>query len=259
MVQRKKRYGQHFLTNKVIGESIVSALRLWGERYDTLIEVGPGDGFLTGILSDRLTDNKRLIAVEIDEDLIDSLQARFSRPNLEVRLLDFLSLQLNEMAPKLGVIGNFPYNISSQILFKVYDHIEQVDELLGMFQKEVADRVVAKHGSKQYGILSVLMQAHYQIETVMTLKPGAFSPPPKVQSSVIHLLKHDKIAVEDRVRLKSLVKQAFSQRRKTLQNALKAWGLSSDQLEILSPWLSLRAEQIPVEDYVLMASRLTES
>jgi len=160
----KKKYGQHFLKDSQQALRIADAMQGWGTDYFHLLEVGPGGGAMTQHIAAASAANKTLSLVEIDEDLVPSLSERFVNDFVEVLNIDFLKVNLASMKKPFGVVGNFPYNISSQILFKVLDHKEHVPELVGMFQKEVAQRVAAQHGNKTYGILSVLIQAYYKVK-----------------------------------------------------------------------------------------------
>lgn len=245
-VQAKKRFGQHFLKDPRTAERIVDALTLHG-GCRRVLEVGPGTGALTEHLL-RRTDLDPVF-VEVDREAAQHLRQRF--PGLNGRLIegDILRLDLRTLGDgPLAVIGNFPYNISTQILFHVLAHRDLVREVVGMFQKEVADRVRAAPGSKIYGITSVLCQAWYHVEQVMTLPPGAFDPPPKVNSAVIRMRRNDteRLACDEDLFFR-VVKTAFNQRRKTLRNALKGFpGLD----EVPTPFADKRAEQLSVNDFV---------
>ncbi|HQS50678.1 MAG TPA: 16S rRNA (adenine(1518)-N(6)/adenine(1519)-N(6))-dimethyltransferase RsmA, partial [Daejeonella sp.] len=221
LVKAKKHLGQHFLTDKNIAEKIVNSLQA-SSQYNQVLEVGPG----MGILSDFLLGKKDLetYLIDIDTESYEFLKKKY--PDLGARLIngDFLELDFAAVFPgKFGIIGNFPYNISSQILFKVLDNRNQVVELVGMFQKEVAQRCAEKPGSKEYGILSVFLQAFYKVEYLFSVKPGVFNPPPKVTSAVIRLTRNDieKLNCDEKL-FWQVVKAGFNQRRKTLRNALSS-------------------------------------
>ena len=181
MVRPKKRLGQHFLTDHNIARKIVNSLE--ARNYSTVIEIGPGKGILTGYLLQKL--NLNTILVEIDDESSDFLQDNW--PGLEDKLIrgDFLTLDLVSFGVKFGIIGNFPYNISSRIFFRILENHDRVEEVVCMVQKEVADRIISPPGNKTYGILSVLLQAWYDISSLYTVNPGSFFPAPKVRSSVI--------------------------------------------------------------------------
>ena len=256
-VRAKKSLGQHFLTDQSIARRIVETLSrtevLDNDPCGTTIpvlEIGPGMGVLTQYLLQR--EDIDLKAVELDGESVDYLLTHF--PGIQGRLLqaDFLRLPLDRIFPgQFKIIGNFPYNISSQIFFKVLDHKDKVPEVVCMVQKEVAERIAEKPGSKTYGILSVLLQAWYDIEYCFTVGSGAFSPPPKVQSAVIRLTRNSRTSLGcDEKLFKTVVKTAFNQRRKTLRNALKP--LVPDSKTLDSDLLDLRAERLGVEDYVLL-------
>ena len=193
-VRAKKHLGQHFLNDKKTAERIVDALTP-ALGYHQVLEVGPGMGILTDFLLDQ--EQLETFLIDIDEESIAYLSQRY--PDLGSRLIhgDFLKLDFSRLfGDKMAVIGNFPYNISSQILFKVLEERNSVTEVVGMFQKEVAERCVAKPGSKEYGILSVFLQAFYYLEYLFTVKAGAFSPPPKVLSGVIRMVRNDRPVLE---------------------------------------------------------------
>ena len=213
-VRAKKHLGQHFLTDETIAERIASSLI---GQCKNVIEIGPGMGVLTKYLVNN--DNLNFTAIEIDTESVDYLHNHY--PSLNVIYGDFLKLDLTQIfSEKFAVIGNFPYNISSQILFKVFDYRQQVPEVVGMFQKEVAERVAAKPGSKTYGILSVLLSAFYDIEYLFTVHEHVFNPPPKVKSAVIRLIRNNVTSLEcDEKRFEQVVKAGFNQRRKTMRNA----------------------------------------
>lgn len=252
-VKPKKSLGQHFLKDQHIAAKIVQGLTLHG-GYQQILEIGPG----TGVLTQYLVDMKEaaLYVIELDSESVDYLHQRF--PTLQGRILhqDFLKTDLSSLfSEKFAIIGNFPYNISSQIFFKILDERNCVPEVVCMLQKEVADRISAVHGNKTYGILSVLLQAYYDIEYLFTVEPHVFHPPPKVRSAVIRLKRNKTEQLDcDEVLFKKVVKQGFQTRRKTLRNALKPLNLSEviRQLNILDK----RAEQLTVEDFVELTRKI---
>ena len=256
LVRAKKHLGQHFLTDKNIAEKIVNSLR-FPHPYKQVLEVGPG----MGILSDFLLQKNEFetFLIDLDTESFEFLNKKY--PDLGSRLIngDFLELDFREVfAGRFGIIGNFPYNISSQILFKVLENRDQVAEVVGMFQKEVAERCTARPGSKEYGILSVFLQAWYQVEYLFTVKAGVFNPPPKVLSAVIRLTRNDVGALDcDEKLFWQVVKTAFNQRRKTLRNALSS--LIVREKMTGEPLLDLRAERLSVEDFVRLTNLISAS
>ncbi|MDB5142497.1 MAG: rsmA [Mucilaginibacter sp.] len=253
LVRAKKHLGQHFLTDKNIAAKIVDSLRP-ENKYSQVLEVGPG----MGILSDFLLQKTELqtYLIDIDTESYEFLQKKY--PQLQERLIndDFLEMDFNKVFKEpFGIIGNFPYNISSQILFKVLDNRQQVVEVVGMFQKEVAERCSAKPGSKEYGILSVFLQAYYKVEYLFTVKAGVFNPPPKVLSAVIRLIRNDALQLNcDEKLFWQVVKAGFNQRRKTLRNALSS--LINKEKMTNEPALDLRAERLSVEDFVNLTNKI---
>ena len=252
-VRAKKALGQHFLTDQGVARSIVAALSADSPVRDVL-EIGPGMGVLTQYLIRR--EDLDLKLIEIDSESVAYLLTHL--PGMEGRLMegDYLRLDMSRIFPgPYRVIGNFPYNISSQIFFKILEDKDRVPEVVCMIQKEVADRIAEKPGSKVYGILSVLLQAWYDIEYVMSVGSGAFAPPPKVQSAVIRLRRNARTALGCDERLfKQVVKTAFNQRRKTLRNALKP--LLPEGSDTSDPIFDLRAERLGVEDFVRLTCLL---
>ena len=252
-VRAKKHLGQHFLTDKNIALKIVDSLKPQG-RYADVLEVGPGMGILSDFLLQKQELNTYLI--DIDAESVQYLKRKY--PQLGERLIsgDFLELDFNSVFNgKLAVIGNFPYNISSQILFKILDNREKVPEMVGMFQKEVAERCSAKTGTKEYGILTVLVNAYYKVEYLFTVKAGVFNPPPKVLSAVIRLTRNETEKLDcDEKLFWQVVKAGFNQRRKTLRNALSA--LIDKEKMAGEPMLDLRAERLSVEDFVKLTNRI---
>jgi 16S rRNA (adenine1518-N6/adenine1519-N6)-dimethyltransferase len=254
LVRAKKHLGQHFLTDKNIAAKIVESLQP-NNIYNQVLEVGPG----MGILSDFLLQKTELqtYLIDIDTESYEFLQKKY--PTLGEHLIndDFLKMDFNKVFKgQFGIIGNFPYNISSQILFKVLDNRQQVVEVVGMFQKEVAERCAAKPGSKEYGILSVFLQAYYKVEYLFTVKAGVFNPPPKVLSAVIRLRRNDAEQLDcDEKLFWQVVKAGFNQRRKTLRNALSS--LINKEKMTNEPILDLRAERLSVTDFVNLTNKIT--
>jgi 16S rRNA (adenine1518-N6/adenine1519-N6)-dimethyltransferase len=254
LVRAKKHLGQHFLTDKNIAAKIVDSLRPEG-RFGHVLEVGPGMGVLSDFLLQKTAYETSLI--DIDTESYDFLKKKY--PQLGTRLInaDFLELDFKSIFPEsFAIIGNFPYNISSQIVFKVLDNRQQVVEVVGMFQKEVAERCAAKPGSKEYGILSVFLQAYYKVEYLFTVKAGVFNPPPKVLSAVIRLTRNDKQTLDcDEKLFWQIVKAGFNQRRKTLRNAISS--LINKEKLTDEPVLDLRAERLSVEDFVKLTNQVS--
>ena len=251
-VKAKKYLGQHFLKDEHIAERI--ALSLSGSQRH-LLEIGPGMGVLTKYLVAQPDIDFR--CVEIDSESVAFLHERY--PMLQVIEGDFLKMDLTTLFhDTFALIGNFPYNISSQILFRVFDHRNLIPEVVGMFQKEVAERIAAHPGSKTYGILSVLLSAFYNIEYLFTVDEHVFNPPPKVKSAVIRLTRNDVKRLEcDEQLFVQTVKTGFNQRRKTLRNALKPMG--RDLSSIPDELLAKRAEQLSVADFILITNQLKET
>ncbi|WP_437922271.1 16S rRNA (adenine(1518)-N(6)/adenine(1519)-N(6))-dimethyltransferase RsmA [Sphingobacterium sp. LRF_L2] len=245
-VRAKKHLGQHFLNDKNAAKKIVDALDP-SLGFTQVLEVGPGMGVLSDFLLQRETYETWLI--DVDDESIAYLADKY--PQLEHRLIhgDFLNLDFQaHFHPHIAVIGNFPYNISSQILFKILEERDRVIQMTGMFQKEVAERCVAKPGSKEYGILSVFLQAYYEVEYLFTVKAGAFNPPPKVLSGVIKMTRNKIQTLDcDEKLFWRVVKAAFNQRRKTLRNALSAV-LPKEKMSD-NPLYELRAERLHVNDF----------
>ena len=256
LVKAKKHLGQHFLTDKNIAEKIVQSLQSTS-LYNQVLEVGPGMGILSDILLQQ--KNYQTYLIDIDTESFNFLQKKY--PSLGDRLIngDFLQLNFADIfAEKFGIIGNFPYNISSQILFKILDNRDQVVEVVGMFQKEVAQRCAEKPGSKEYGILSVFLQAYYKVEYLFTVKAGVFNPPPKVLSAVIRLTRNDigKLDCDEKL-FWQVVKAGFNQRRKTLRNALSS--VLNKDLMGDDPIFELRAERLSVPDFVRLTNLIAEA
>lgn len=265
-VTPKKELGQHFLTDLSIAERIADLLTghtgPTGGPYTDILEIGPGMGVLTQFLLKK--PQFQTYVIEIDRESVAYLNAHF--PELDGRILssDFLNIrpdylparQPNSTGP-FAIIGNFPYNISTQILFKVLDIRDRVPELVGMFQREVAVRIASGPGNKDYGILSVLLQAWYDIKYEFTVEPDVFNPPPKVRSGVLSLRRNEKTELGcDERKFTQVVKHGFGQRRKTLRNALKP--LNPPEAAQSDPVMDKRAEQLSVADFVALTLLMDE-
>ena len=252
-VYPKKNLGQHFLKDTAIARRIADSLT--GEGYSTVLEIGPGMGILTGYLLEKGFKDFRVI--EIDNESVHYIKEHF--PDLtNVITGDFLSMDIDKIfKEKMAIIGNFPYNISTQIFFKVLKHREKVVEIAGMLQKEVAERICAGPGSKTYGILSVLLQAFYKTDYLFTVSEHVFSPPPKVKSGVIRLIRNDVKNLDcDEILFFRVVKACFNQRRKTLRNSVRAlFDLVRDDY----PEFGLRPEQLSVEQFVQLTRWIEEN
>lgn len=250
-VKPKKALGQHFLTDKNISRKIVNSLS-W-RNYSCLLEIGPG----TGILSEFLlpVPEKQLKFIEIDKSAVEFLKGRFPGIQNKIMNADIMSVDFQDLFDQpFAVIGNFPYNLSSQILFKVLDSRNQIREVVCMIQKEVANRIASPPGSKEYGILSVLLQAYFKIEYLFTVPPQVFFPPPKVHSAVIRLQRNNNISLFcDESLFVRIVKTAFNQRRKTLRNSLKEI-LSG--IETKDNIFQKRPEQLSIEEFIKLTKML---
>lgn len=294
-VRAKKALGQHFLTDQNIAKSIVAALQLpaaGGKAVASegkvnaevasvpsvqltteqparmkVLEIGPGMGVLSQYLLQRQDVDLRMI--EIDDESVEYLESHFPQAHGRVIFGDFLKLDIDKLFPEeFHVIGNFPYNISSQIFFRIIDYRNRIPQTVCMIQKEVAERIAEKPGSKTYGILSVLLQAWYDIEYLFTVGSGAFAPPPKVQSAVIKLTRNRRTSLGcDENAFKNIVKTAFGQRRKTLRNSLKpiiaakatkeGWDTEALTSFTSAPVFGLRPERLSVEDFIGLTNLLT--
>lgn len=264
-VKPKKELGQHFLTDLSISQRIADLLTghptVDGQAYTKVLEIGPG----MGVLTQFLLEDKRFetYVIEIDRESVDYLNQNF--PALEGRILasDFLNIRTDLLPTKqvstepFAVIGNFPYNISTQILFRVLEIRERVPEVVGMFQREVAQRVASGPGNKDYGILSVLLQAWYDIKYEFTVPPEVFNPPPKVFSGVISLRRNNVTDLGcDERKFTQVVKHGFGQRRKTLRNSLKP--LNPTEAALASRFMDKRAEQLSVAEFVELTKLMEE-
>ncbi len=253
-VRAKKFLGQHFLTDLSVAQQIADTI-----SKGRVLEIGPGMGVLTQfLLKNKDID---LTAIEIDRESVAYLLEWY--PELHLIEGDFLKLDLNILYPdgEFNVIGNYPYNISSQIFFKVLDYKDRIPVCSGMIQKEVAERIAAKPGCKAYGILSVLLQAYYDIEYLFTVHEHVFNPPPKVKSAVIRLTRNSRTSLDCNEKLfKTVVKTAFNQRRKQMRNSLKnlveqyAQSAEQSQAKLTDPIFTKRPEQLSVEEFVKLTN-----
>lgn len=246
-MKAKKSFGQHFLINEDMASRIASGLTLQ-ESYEKVVEVGPGKGVLTKYLLEK---DFELWAVEADRDMVLYLNGNY--PDLKDSIIpaDFLKIDLNLFLKNepFALIGNFPYNISSQILFKMLEHRDQIPEMVGMFQKEVADRVVSGPGSKTYGVISVLIQAYYEGKVLFDVGPENFSPPPRVESAVIRMVRKANADIGcDEKLFKQIVKQTFGQRRKMLRNTMKSF--LKDNPILGNEFFKKRPEQLSLEEFI---------
>ncbi|HMN90153.1 MAG TPA: 16S rRNA (adenine(1518)-N(6)/adenine(1519)-N(6))-dimethyltransferase RsmA [Saprospiraceae bacterium] len=249
-MKAKKSYGQHFLTNEHLARSIADATDPSCKR---LLEVGPGRGMLTKYLLEKPA---QLVTVEADRDMVAYLEKFYPQLKGQIVEADFLKVNLEKIFDnqEFTIIGNFPYNISSQIVFKMIDARQLVPELVGMFQKEMAARIIAPPGDKTYGVISVLTQAYYEGTYLFTVGSGNFAPPPKVQSAVIRLRRRANLMLDcNEAIFRQVVKQAFGQRRKMLRNSLR--GFFSDEAVLQDAFFQQRPEQLSVQDYVHLAQK----
>lgn len=253
-VKAKKYLGQHFLKDKNVARRIVESLPI--QEKTSVLEIGPGMGVLTQFLVNQpLID---LVAIEIDHESVIYLHKHF--PDLKVIEGDFLQLDLQKIFPgEFYIIGNFPYNISSQIFFKLLENKDIIPSLTGMVQKEVAERLAASPGSKIYGILSVLLQAYYKVEYLFTVDENVFQPPPKVKSAVIQLTRNENLNIGCNEKLfKTVVKTAFNQRRKTLRNSLRP--LVEKNHEIYkNSFFDKRPEQLDVAAFIQLTNQIEKA
>jgi len=249
----KKSLGQHFLTDKNIARKIVSSLHAGG--CNSIVEIGPGTGVLTALLAEK--EGFETYFVEIDRDAVSLLRDSF--PGIRDRIIhgDFLGIDMARVfKPPLAIIGNLPYNISSPVFFKILDNRNQVKEVVCMVQKEVARRIASPPGSKEYGILSVLLQAFYTVDYLFSVNPGVFSPPPKVDSGVIRMVRKDTEHLTcDEEKFFRVVKTSFNQRRKMLRNSLQNGFILNDKED---PMLTQRPEQLSVSDFVALTNKVEE-
>ncbi|MEM8526957.1 MAG: 16S rRNA (adenine(1518)-N(6)/adenine(1519)-N(6))-dimethyltransferase RsmA [Bacteroidota bacterium] len=253
-MRAKKSYGQHFLVNESISERIANSLV---QDHQKVLEIGPGQGMLTKYLLEK---DYELHAVEADRDMVAYLNTHYPELSNRLHFADFMRFRLDQLFQEdaFAIIGNFPYNISSQILFKMLEHRKSVLELVGMFQKEMAERVVAQPGGKEYGVISVLVQAFYDGEYLFTVKRGHFNPPPKVTSAVIRLTRKEKQELGCDYKLfRQIVKQTFGQRRKMLRNTMKPFLKGNELLK--NEFFQQRPERLSVADFVQLTNWVEEA
>ena len=255
-VRPKKYLGQHFLKDLAVAENIVNALA-FSQAYGDILEIGPGMGVLTDFLLKKKSANTYVI--DIDRESVKYLRQTY--PELHERIIegDFLKWDPSTVFKgKFAIIGNFPYNISSQIFFRVLDFKDKIPEVVCMVQREVAQRIASPPGNRQYGILSVLLQAFYDVEYLFTVEPGVFAPPPKVRSAVLRFTRNKLEELPcDGDLFKKLVKAGFQNRRKTLRNALKRINLPEKIRDL--PMLDKRAEQLSVDQFISLTQKIEES
>ncbi len=263
-VKAKKHLGQHFLTDENIAKKIADSLT--GNGYDNILEIGPGMGVLTKYLIQK---KQKVTVMELDSESVTYLKETFPKEHINLNTTkekftilegDFLKKDITTIFNKnqIAIIGNFPYNISSQIVFKAIENREYVPEFAGMFQKEVALRIAEKEGSKVYGILSVLTQAFYDVEYLFTVSPTVFNPPPKVDSGVIRLIRKENyiLPVDEKLFFR-VVKTAFNQRRKMLRSSLKSFNLSVSLKE--EPIFAKRPEQLSVAAFISLTQKIASN
>lgn len=251
-VRAKKHLGQHFLKDEAIAEKIGDTLTL--EGYKNILEIGPGMGVLTKYLIEKEVS---VIAMDLDSESIHYLKENYPNKNLKILEGDFLKYDISQLFEdeQFAITGNFPYNISTQIVFKTLEWKDRIPEFTGMFQKEVAQRICEKEGSKAYGILSVLTQAFYEAEYLFTVPPTVFNPPPKVDSGVLRLTRKEDYSIPcDEKFFYRVVKTAFQQRRKTLRNSLKSFNLSDRIKEDII--FGQRPEQLSVSEFIALTQKL---
>ena len=251
-VKAKKHLGQHFLKDESVAKIIADTLNLVG--YENVLEIGPGMGVLTKYLLEKPITT---YVVEIDTESVDYLNENYPKLKDKIIAKDFLKYNINEIfeGKQFAIIGNFPYNISTQIVFRTLEYRSQIPEFSGMFQKEVAERICSKKGSKVYGILSVLAQAFYDAEYLFTVDENVFNPPPKVKSGVLRLRRKENYELSCSEKLLfTVVKTAFQQRRKTMRNSLKTLNLSDNLRE--DTIFDLRPEQLSVEQFIELTQKI---
>ena len=251
-MKAKKKFGQNFLINEEIVKKIINSINY--EKYNQIIEVGPG----TGALSKHLIKKCSPVLIEVDEEAVIFLKNNISK-KMNIIQADFLKIDLDTLIKnQSAVIGNFPYNISTQILFKILNHKNKIQTIVGMFQKEVAERICSKPKSKKYGIISVLIQAYYNTEILFNVKKENFSPQPKVESSVIKLSRNSiKTLKCPEDKFKKIVKTSFNQRRKKLKNSLKTEIIDFEKIDL--DLLNKRAEELSVENFVTLTNLIYQN
>lgn len=251
-VKAKKHLGQHFLKDETIAQQIADTLSYTG--YDTVLEIGPGMGVLTKYILEKPVDT---YVIEIDRESVEYLSAHYLKLSNKIISEDFLHYDINQVFKdkQYAIIGNFPYNISTQIVFKMLENRHQVPQFSGMFQKEVAERICEKNGTKAYGILSVLVQAFYEAEYLFTVSETVFDPPPKVKSGVLRLTRKSDYSLPcDEKMFFRVVKAAFNLRRKTLRNSLKLFSLSPELTQ--DKIFDLRPEQLDVNQFIALTQKV---
>ena len=251
-VTAKKHLGQHFLKDESVAKDIADTLNL--EGYEDVLEIGPGMGVLTKYLLDKPINT---YVIEIDTESVAYLGVHYDKLKDRIISKDFLKYDINEVfaGKQFAIIGNFPYNISTQIVFKTLEYRNQIPEFAGMFQKEVAERICEKKGTKAYGILSVLVQAFYDAEYLFTVDENVFNPPPKVKSGVLRLRRKEDFSLPCGEKLFfTVVKTAFQQRRKTLRNSLKTLNLSDSLRE--DTVFNLRPEQLDYKEFIALTQKI---
>lgn len=251
-VRAKKHLGQHFLTDENIASKIADTLSY--EGYEKVLEIGPGMGVLTKYLLDKKAE---IHVIEIDTESVEYLENNYLHLRGRIHEKDFLKHDLGKIFndEQFAIIGNFPYNISTQIVFKVLEMRDQIPEFSGMFQKEVAKRICEKEGNKTYGILSVLTQAFYEADYLFTVPPSVFNPPPKVDSGVLRLKRKENFSLDcDEKLFFRVVKTAFNQRRKTLRNSLKNLNLPDNLRE--DAIFGLRPEQLSFQQFIQLTQKI---
>lgn len=256
MVKPKKKLGQHFLKDMQIAKKVAFAIS--GLGSNSIIEIGAGTGALSQFLITRFPNKSQLL--DIDQESIEFLRNEYPDHLGQIHFLDFLEPEsLDDFEKPYSIIGNFPYNISSQIVFKILDNLADIPEWGGMFQKEVAKRIASNSGTKAYGILSVLTQAYYKVSYEFSIPPHVFKPPPKVDSGVLKATRY-RTEIENLsfTEFKEIVKMAFNQRRKTLSNALSKYGIEKNTWE-QNDFAKLRAEQLNVEQFIQLARFVLEN
>lgn len=255
-VRAKKHLGQHFLTDPHLAQKIVESLRILNPD-SRILEIGPGKGVLTQYLLAK--EGNRVLAIDIDIESVEFLHNQYPSFKSQIVLGDFLEASKSLLAQdQWSIIGNFPYNISSQIIFKILENRNQVGELVGMFQKEVAERFRGKPSTKEYGILSVLVQAFFEVDYLFSVKPGSFYPPPKVNSAVVRFTRKDNFKLDcNEALFFRIIRAGFNQRRKTLRNSLLGDFPAIKNPE--APYSELRAEALSVQDFIVLCRYLEDN
>ena len=255
-MKAKKSFGQHFLNRPDIAQRIADSLLLTEELDGRVLEVGPGQGMLTQFLIEK---KHNLVAVEADKDMVAVLNQKYDPLSIKIVFEDFMKVDLSKMFDNqpFSLIGNFPYNISSQIVFKMIENRALVPEMVGMFQLEMAERVVAKPGGKEYGVISVLAQAFYDGKKLFNVDRGCFSPPPNVQSAVIRLTRKENqdLGCDEKL-FRNVVKTAFNQRRKMLRNTVRPF-FEKDPSVLADTFFNRRPETLSLEEFVNLTQRIS--